>query len=107
MNEVEGHSLTTQEPSFIEREPRQTGMTSGAEAASRSLPSRDFVSLSCRDPLSPVDATQDLSSVNRLGHQAQRSVKDLVVNTDDTQDRNAASRTEEEGMCADMHRRSR
>jgi hypothetical protein len=82
-------------------------MTSGTEAASQSPPACDFVSLSCRDPFSPVDATQDGSSVNRLGHQAERSVKDLVVDTDHTQDKNAASRTEEERMCADMHRRSR
>jgi hypothetical protein len=62
-------------------------MTSGTEAASLSLPSRDFASLSCRDPLSPVDAKQDGPSVNRLGHQAERSVKDLVVDTDDILDK--------------------
>lgn len=58
-------------------------MTAGAEAAFLSLPWRDFASLSCRDPLFPVDAKQDGFSVNQLGHQAERSVKDLVVDTDD------------------------
>ncbi len=76
-------------------------MTSGTEAASPSLPSRDFVSLSCRDPLSLVDAKQDGFSVNRLGHQAERSVKD------DTLDKDVASSTEEERMGADVYRRSR
>ena len=80
-------------------------MTSGTEAASVSLPSRDFASLSCRDPLSPVDAKLDGPSVNRLGHQAERSVKDLAVDTDDILDKDVASSTEEERMRADVHGR--
>ena len=80
-------------------------MTSGTEAASLSLPYRDFASLSCRDPLSPVDATPDGFSVNRLGHQAEHSVKDFAVDTDDILDKYLASSTEEERMGADVHRR--
>jgi hypothetical protein len=38
-----------------------------------------------------------------VGHQAERSVKDLVVDTDDILDKDVASSTEEERMGADVH----
>lgn len=82
-------------------------MTSGTEAASLSLPSRDFASLSCRNPLSPVDAKQDGPSVSRWATQAERSVKGLVVDTDDILDKDVGSSTEEERMGTDVHRRQR
>jgi hypothetical protein len=50
---------------------------------------------------------QDGFSVNRLGHQAERSVKDLVVDTADILDKDVVSNTEEERMRADVYGRPR
>jgi len=92
-------SLTTQKALLIERIVKTDGMTSRTACASLSLPARDFSSLSCRAPLSPVDAKQDGFSVNRLGRKAERSVKDLVVDTDGTLDKNVGQARRKNG-CA-------